>query len=871
MSFQRPLTPPPSSSVPSSPAACRTRSTRDALPWVPEPPGSSPPRVHRTVTDEMRPSKRRKASATSHSEAATAHSSATSSHSYSGRRSGNGASSPGPASSSSGSGGSTRLTVKGNVTPSRAAPFFQLRPSQSSRSSQPRTSSPHTSLASSQEEPTFASRPRLGDSYTEHLQTLLRRPPPAASSAFTAGNLSLSLLALRTSSNPVYLGAPLPGSHIPSSRGLHGRPTRSINTRPYLSTFSSRQDLDWYELESSLIASEPNTSENSIDEHLAHPLCCAYSYSAKAAEPSSQWLAIGDNEARIVLLNTLDDTTADEFSGAPQWRVSGSASASAGSSSPSSPMVSVFELAWRHDDVLLASSAPDYTVAIWDVSTQMCTELFSGPKGTARSIQWDPEGAGNLLSCGGRDGAIHLFDRRVRPHERAADSGSGLSSSFEDDMPSPVQPVLSIWGAHTSAASKATAASTTANGTQNSRTFARGRSSRVSVQRGVTALSYLPGRPHCVVSSGCEDGRLRVWDWRAMGASTSAAQSTVAAAEMHLDDDVASDIGALGDRGARRISTRTRRQVLEESDAMNRSHALQAAAEQGMDGSFHDDIAPGMKRKIRQGGQSSSRQAKATSRKPAARSKATMSSPVEESCDVSRQSSRNQSSHGIASLAVGNNTIFAACTDANIYALNASCLVAGLPATSSIMRQAALPTKALYNSMQRGNTLFAKLALDPQEQILAVGCNSGKVVLYDVKCRAGFDASAGLDLEASTGVVLEGGHLPNSEINGVSWAHGPQGTTLATIADDFTVRTWRPDRAYSQRLAGEGVAPLELDSEEEFEWETRARKVWRGGELDDWDEEGEDRMELDSDEDDCGSPLKGYRASLGSRFAFDSD
>ncbi|CAD6923540.1 unnamed protein product, partial [Tilletia laevis] len=122
---------------------------------------------------------------------------------------------------------------------------------------------------------------------------------------------------------------------------------------------------------------------SSFNPAIAHPLCCAYSYSSKAAEPSAQWLAIGDNEGRIILLNTLDDSTADVFTGPPQWRVTGRDLGI----TATGPTPLVFELAWRQDDVLLASSASNYSVAVWDVSTHACTDVFAGPQGSARSIQ----------------------------------------------------------------------------------------------------------------------------------------------------------------------------------------------------------------------------------------------------------------------------------------------------------------------------------------------------------------------------------------------------------------------------------------------------------------------------------------------------
>ncbi|KAK0557193.1 tRNA-specific adenosine deaminase subunit tad3 [Tilletia horrida] len=783
---------------------------------------------------------------------------------------------------------SQRLTVKGNVTPSRASDFFRIRSSQAQQTSSSSLSaaslcavhdsrvkpvsktihaSPRTVLHLTTPTPrrlrhTFDARARIGDTYTDNLLSRLRRPPPAASASFVAGNPAITLAALRTQSNPLQHGTSLLSAQVVASRSLYSRPIHSLNTRSYLNTFSSREDLDWYELESSLIS--PGLAPDAVvdvEERLAHPLCCAYSYSSKAAEPNAQWLAIGDNEGRIVLLNTLDDSTTDAFTASPQWRVHNPSPASGSASRPgtdSHAMHSVFELAWRHDDVLLASGSSNYRIAVWDVSSQSCTELFAGPGGSARSIQWDPDGAGHLLCSGGRDGAIHLYDRRVRPHESGMTANGDFNLAATNQMPDAVQPVLSIWGAHTSSAKYASKNVRSGK----SLTTRGGKSvSRASAHRGVTALAYLPGRKNCIVSAGCEDGRLRVWDWRALGAVNES--DTLEAIFQQKAGDGDADMDDADPLARLTTAQRSERQVLEETDRSNRGRTASDVYTRGLG---EDDDGKAGKRSIRQGKLSSARMQKGSARR-SDQAKRAVPQPIEESLDVSRRYSQNKSSHGVSSLAVGNNTIFAACTDANIYALNASDLVAGLPVTSSVVRQASVPSHALYNPMQRGNTLFAKIALDPQEQVLAVGCNSGKVVLYDVKSQG-----AGFGIDGSNAVVLQGGHLANSEMNGVSWAHGPQGPTLATIADDFTVRTWRPDRAFSERMCGDGVLPLELGSDEEFEWEMKARKVWRGGDLDDCQDEmawsGADSDEEDGLDSDFDVPVHGtgYRH----RFAYDT-
>jgi hypothetical protein len=51
----------------------------------------------------------------------------------------------------------------------------------------------------------------------------------------------------------------------------------------------------------------------------------------------------------------------------------------------------------------------------------------------------------------------------------------------------------------------------------------------------------------------------------------------------------------------------------------------------------------------------------------------------------------------------------------------------------------------LYSDIQRQNTLYAKMALSQDERMLAIGCNSGDVMLWDVG-RDGLTAKEGVRL-----------------------------------------------------------------------------------------------------------------------------
>lgn len=93
-----------------------------------------------------------------------------------------------------------------------------------------------------------------------------------------------------------------------------------------------------------------------------------------------------------------------------------------------------------------------------------------------KCVVWDPEHR-ELLSTGGRDGVIHIWDLRTENARRN-----------HNDVPTLI-PVLRIAGAH--------------EGEPNSK--ARKKKS-TAVNRTVTSLTYAAGQPYSLISSGSSDG-----------------------------------------------------------------------------------------------------------------------------------------------------------------------------------------------------------------------------------------------------------------------------------------------------------------------------------------------------------------------------
>lgn len=243
--------------------------------------------------------------------------------------------------------------------------------------------------------------------------------------------------------------------------------------------------------------------------NIAHPLCAEYAYckfnvthhgcimshsplllssaSRSLDNYQAQWLAVGDNEGHINLLNTLCHPMASVdtmINNKPKWI------ASTGS---------VFELKWRFDDEMIATGGSDYTVRVWSPESGDLLRTFSGHRGSPRTLAWDPDGSGFILASAGRDGAIHVYDLRAK-------EGSRDGKDFS--------PCLSIWDAHRS--------------DEIIKGAGKGQGGRKKTQltqaRAVTSITYLPGRgANLLTSAGCADGRVKLWDLRCVGKESEAA------------------------------------------------------------------------------------------------------------------------------------------------------------------------------------------------------------------------------------------------------------------------------------------------------------------------------------------------------------
>lgn len=135
----------------------------------------------------------------------------------------------------------------------------------------------------------------------------------------------------------------------------------------------------------------------------------------------------------------------------------------------------IFDVKWNHSDTLLATASGDLTAHISCITTQRSLFTLGGHSSTIKCVSWDPNHH-DLLSTGGRDGTIHIWDLRVESLKERA--GVPL-----------LTPVLSIRGAHDDEIKGKCKRKKTA-----------------TIHKTVTSLSYQEGLPYHLISSGSYDG-----------------------------------------------------------------------------------------------------------------------------------------------------------------------------------------------------------------------------------------------------------------------------------------------------------------------------------------------------------------------------
>jgi denticleless len=138
----------------------------------------------------------------------------------------------------------------------------------------------------------------------------------------------------------------------------------------------------------------------------------------------------------------------------------------------------IFDIKWNRSDNLIATASGDQSVRITCLTTSKVVNVLRGHTHTVKSVAWDPNHH-DLLSTGGRDGIVCVWDLRI-----------GERKKIEDMNVMEAIPVLTIPCAtgpdYKSAANK--------------------RKAKPRPNGSVTSLVYPCREPYRLISSGSVDG-----------------------------------------------------------------------------------------------------------------------------------------------------------------------------------------------------------------------------------------------------------------------------------------------------------------------------------------------------------------------------
>ncbi|KAF9076446.1 WD40-repeat-containing domain protein [Rhodocollybia butyracea] len=199
-------------------------------------------------------------------------------------------------------------------------------------------------------------------------------------------------------------------------------------------------------------------------QFLTPPYACSYSNAAKRG--STPFLAVSTEEGSVHIFNTVKrkewDTEPSRTTLQPHNN-------------------GVFDVKWSPSDSLLATCSGDKSVRISCPNTSRLLHTFEGHTSSVKRVSWHPLND-SLLSTGGRDGTICVWDLRVPQCTTSSSQG----------------PVFIIPDAHEPLNSKA-------------------RRAKHQTPKTVTNLVFTEDMS--LISSGSSDGVLRCWDFRFLSES----------------------------------------------------------------------------------------------------------------------------------------------------------------------------------------------------------------------------------------------------------------------------------------------------------------------------------------------------------------
>ncbi|KAG2370070.1 WD40-repeat-containing domain protein [Suillus spraguei] len=241
-----------------------------------------------------------------------------------------------------------------------------------------------------------------------------------------------------------------------ASNGYLAKPHRMLlPSRNILQSFVSSHTSDVFKCHS-----------RTVESFVSPPYACAYSNEAKRG--GVPLLAVATEQGSIHILDTTKRTEWD----CEPARVTLEPHENG-----------IFDVKWNADDALLATASGDKSTRISSVETQQLLSILDGHTSTVKCVAWDPVHR-DLLTTGGRDGMLCLYDLRVN------------NLSDEDEIAAR-SAVITIAAAH-----------------GQDKVSGCGRHKIRALPRGITNILYPDDRPHGLVSSGSFDGILHYWDLR---------------------------------------------------------------------------------------------------------------------------------------------------------------------------------------------------------------------------------------------------------------------------------------------------------------------------------------------------------------------
>ena len=182
----------------------------------------------------------------------------------------------------------------------------------------------------------------------------------------------------------------------------------------------------------------------------------------------------------------------------------------------------ILDLAFSHDDLLLATASGDQTSQVIDMPTQRATYTLAGHVSSVKQVCFQP-GSSSVLASSSRDGSVQIWDLRckgfdapVRDIKVSLESSSSTTTrKSAPDKVTWARSVNTIFEAH---AGRQPASINAAASSRLAPSFDAPSKNESSGRRGdvsITALSFLhPGREHLLLTASEANTSVKLWDLR---------------------------------------------------------------------------------------------------------------------------------------------------------------------------------------------------------------------------------------------------------------------------------------------------------------------------------------------------------------------